>query len=493
MDNINENLTTEQETAITNQDVTNTPGVVDVSVLETSPEPIPEQPATNAPQTASIADQLVQLRQQDMERAKLAQEEANKLQADQSEQEMLVRTLSGETLGQGAAETQALADAGVGQKQSEIDALDSAILAASTALKQAQVQDERDVQSLAGRGRGIPASVVRGRQALMTQQRNADRKVEAIELENDIATSQLLQGKVENARKSIQRAVALKFEDKRAELAVEQQFLSRVDSKESKSRQEAIRREEKVMQKFEEEANAVFDVATMASTNGAPASIVAQINKAENKQEALELAGRYSISITNRMAQAKRAAEIDALGLTTETDKFAVAEATEKVEAINSLITDPNLDAVIAGTKAGVKIGGSGKELAGGVSSRVTKAQRADVVASVESIVSGLTLDELASAKERGVTFGALSEQEMITVAAAASRIGQRRITNKSGTTIGYRGTEGSVQEDLKLIQDAAKRDFERRTGQEYTEPVIESEASYVDGLETSVYSVLAG
>ena len=293
---IDENLTTEQEIAIDNQDLLDEPGTIDVNVLEETVADVPEQQPTAQTEgdTLSAAETMLSLQERDRQRAEDSRTQALQLAEQQSEQELMVQALAGQTLGEGRAVTQALAESGVNDRQREIDSLDAAILSASTALKRRIARDEADIQSLAGSGRGIPASVVRGRQALMQQQRNAQRKVEAIELENDIATSELLQGKVDNARKAIERSVELQFEDKRAELELEKTFLERIDTKEARAREEALSREEKEIENAKEQANAVFDISVMASRNGAPASVIKEINRAKTKEEALEAVGQYA-------------------------------------------------------------------------------------------------------------------------------------------------------------------------------------------------------
>jgi len=470
MPTINENLTTEQETAIDNQDVTTTPGVIDVETLEDTPAPLPEATPTTAPTTLSAAEAHLEQNALQAEKAKEEQERADKLRSEQSEQELIVQTIAGETLGQGAAETQAFAEAGVGAKQAEIDSLDSAILAASKALKLAQVQDERDIQSLAGQGRGIPASVVRGRQALMQQQRNADRKVEAIELENDIATSQLLQGKVDSAKKAITRAVELKFADKKAELQLEKDFLSRIDTKEATARQEAIRREEKVIEKAEEEADAVFGVATMASGNGAPASIIAKINKAETKQEALALAGRYGVSISDRIAQAKRGDEVKALSEKLDVTPAALAQAEKQLDDVRKLSdtsfkrTSAGLD-IKDGEITDIIIAPSGTKLRAqrGVGSQKAAAQ--DYVSNVETIISTLTMNTFQEAKAKGLTFGAMQESEWNMLANTATALSQRRIQNNKGKVLGYSGSPEEFMSNIDELTSTIEGSYERATG----------------------------
>jgi hypothetical protein len=460
MDTINKNLTPEQETSIKEQDVTKTNGAVDLNVLETQASDLPEAPVTNdnTNQTLSFAESLNQANELQRQRTAEAQAEAQKQAIAQADQEAVVRTIAGETLGQGAAETQALADSGISESQQAIDALDQAILNSSKALKMAMVQDERDVQSLAGQGRGIPASVVRGRQALLQSQRRADRKVEAIELENDIATSELLQGKVDSAKKAIQRSVELQFADKKAELEIEKDFLSRVDTKEANARKEAIRREEKQMEKAQEEADEVFNLAQKVQEAGGSAQEVAAVMKAKDRNEAL--ANAPTLGRIARMDMAIKSAELqkiqsdiaasNAEGVVPNEQKAEVAQ--NKVELLKRM----------SGNKLGLveSVGTTGIGRVG-LSKLLGFGKTSDFEAAAKSFLATDTLDTLIDIKARGATFGNLSDGERAAVGMAANALaGFAEYDNQGNPTGKFKGSEGVVSGHIETIQKAYEKEF---------------------------------
>ena len=83
--------------------------------------------------------------------------------------------------------------------------------------------------------------------------------------------------------------------------------------------------------------------------------------------------------------------------------------------------------------------------------------QKQDFIASVEQLVSGLSLDALIEAKERGATFGALSEGEMQILASSASKIGTWKVT-KDGNVTGYNTSQSAFKKELDNINRMLSR-----------------------------------
>lgn len=77
---------------------------------------------------------------------------------------------------------------------------------------------------------------------------------------------------------------------------------------------------------------------------------------------------------------------------------------------------------------------------------------KADFIAGVEQLTSGLSLEELIAAKGRGATFGALSDSELRILSSAATRIGTWRIKDKNGNVTGYKASEKSFKDELDNI-----------------------------------------
>jgi len=87
-----------------------------------------------------------------------------------------------------------------------------------------------------------------------------------------------------------------------------------------------------------------------------------------------------------------------------------------------------------------------------------------DALAIAKNLVSNQTLQALADAKSKGITFGALSEGELGLVADAAGRISSKLIKDKDGNITGFSGSEGQFMSDLKLIKESLKKSIETKT-----------------------------
>lgn len=79
-------------------------------------------------------------------------------------------------------------------------------------------------------------------------------------------------------------------------------------------------------------------------------------------------------------------------------------------------------------------------------------AQKEDFIASVQQLVSGLSLDALIEAKEKGATFGALSDTEMQILSSSATKIGTWVMKDKKGKVIGYKAGEQQMRDELDNI-----------------------------------------
>jgi hypothetical protein len=76
-------------------------------------------------------------------------------------------------------------------------------------------------------------------------------------------------------------------------------------------------------------------------------------------------------------------------------------------------------------------------------------------LAIANNLVANQTLQSLADAKNKGITFGALSEAELAAVASAASRVASKAIMDKeTGKISNFTGLQSDFINDLKLIKE---------------------------------------
>lgn len=85
--------------------------------------------------------------------------------------------------------------------------------------------------------------------------------------------------------------------------------------------------------------------------------------------------------------------------------------------------------------------------------------KKGDAITYANLIVSSQTLQALADAKSKGITFGALSEKELQTVAASASALAARQ--KEDGT---FRGTEKEFKNDLDTLLIYLQKSIQSKT-----------------------------
>ena len=134
--------------------------------------------------------------------------------------------------------------------------------------------------------------------------------------------------------------------------------------------------------------------------------------------------------------------------------KKQLANMKSQVDLISGLITDKNLSGAV-GT-IGLGRFAPIQSLTGG---------KANFIAGVEQLRSGLNLQALIDAKAKGATFGALSDQELQVLANAATKIGVWTVKDKNGNVKGYKANENDFKTELDKINNFAKLDYIYRGG----------------------------
>ena len=258
------------------------------------------------------------------------------------------------------------------------------------------------------------------------------------------------------------------------------------------------------VQAEKEQMRAVQKLAIDALNGGAPQSLVSEMMKSKTLADASALGGQFvgaldreeqraSINASNASASLKaeqllqmqqpsvvtRPTEIvDINGVKslvdtqtgetiqtfeagTTTNEVEVARGTAFVNTIDALKTDSGLNSSVGPTfltrTAGVDALSGAKD---------------DFVASVENVVKTLTLNTFAEAKEKGMTFGAMSQGEWNILGDSATKISNFRVYEKEGipgfrkTTdkvAGYDASEKDFLTELDSISNFAKMDAIRR------------------------------
>lgn len=136
-------------------------------------------------------------------------------------------------------------------------------------------------------------------------------------------------------------------------------------------------------------------------------------------------------------------------------DQIAAIDA--QIKNVNDLIGGSGYNyKVISGASQGGFLGFGG---------RVTGA-KGDALSIAENLIANQTLQSLADAKAKGITFGALSGPELNAVASAASRVASKAIIDKeTGKLTGFSGSESGFKKDLETIKKGLEDSKLKKTG----------------------------
>lgn len=141
--------------------------------------------------------------------------------------------------------------------------------------------------------------------------------------------------------------------------------------------------------------------------------------------------------------------------LTMDDDQIAAIDA--QIKNVNDLIGGSGYNyKVISGISQGGALG---------IGGRITGA-KGDALSIAENLIANQTLQSLADAKAKGITFGALSGPELNAVASAASRVASKAIVDKeTGKLTGFSGSETGLKKDLETIKEGLEKSKTKKTG----------------------------
>lgn len=157
-------------------------------------------------------------------------------------------------------------------------------------------------------------------------------------------------------------------------------------------------------------------------------------------------------------------------------DDAQIAAINDQIKNIDDLLKDGGYNyKVISGPIQGGLFGFGG---------RITGA-KGDALGIARNLVSNQTLQALADAKAKGITFGALSEAELNAVANSASRIASKLIKNGENI-VGFEGTEDEFKKDLEAVRDGLIKAKTKKTGGTGTQTPEQDNVNYTNLLNTN-------
>lgn len=308
---------------------------------------------------------------------------------------------------------------------------------------------------------------------------NLQRRLSVKERENSIralgiaAQAAQAQGNVQMAQNYIDSAVEAKYEPLKAELDMRKWMLGRADKFAEGKQKEKFQLQMKDIEKQEREIAEVTNLSQNVIKNGAPQRIIDEVLglpedatrdqllaipgiqpylMSQGERLDLQLKRTNLASASLKLQEARRTlatANMD----NPEENKLVKARYQDEIDALESLKGDTKSIAASAGRfrKAGPF--------------RVDEAM--DWRAGINTVLAGLTLDELGRVKAEGVTFGQLSNDERKAVGSAASALNSAMILDKQGQPTGkFRMSEEMVEKQIDTILKYKKIDFEELTGQ---------------------------
>lgn len=268
-----------------------------------------------------------------------------------------------------------------------------------------------------------------------------------------------------NAQSLIDKKVALKFADVQANIDalkfIYDENKDRLTTEEKNLLDERIKREDRSYElaknEFEDLEKQKIDLVKNAQANGASNQVMSAIMQSKNIEEAYRNAGRFGVSIDDKIRQAqlnKIRTELSNLNLSEEEADVA-SETADRVSNIDTILNNDGLSSAV-GVNAVARRG------------FLRAGKKQDFIAGVEQLTGKLTLQSLIDAKKNGATFGALSDSELKILAGSATRIGTWAKKDKNGNIVGYKVSEQAFKNELNKIKELAKKDFEKRTGISY-------------------------
>jgi len=141
--------------------------------------------------------------------------------------------------------------------------------------------------------------------------------------------------------------------------------------------------------------------------------------------------------------------------------KRVIPEDDAQIMGINDQIT--NIDDLLRGDGFGSIVG----VVQGGYGIIPDKHNtgKQDVLAIAQNLISNQTLQALADAKSKGITFGALSDAELNTVAATASKLASKAVKDDKGKVTGFTGSEDALKADLLKLKTLLQKSVVMKTG----------------------------
>lgn len=168
------------------------------------------------------------------------------------------------------------------------------------------------------------------------------------------------------------------------------------------------------------------------------------------------------VEVDGRAFEIKTLADQKAYSEIESTKKEAELMAKSAVDSLGTKVTQ--LDEAIADEK-GLKAAVGTNFLGRAPISSLYEGDKQRFLGAVDQIVSTDALDTLIAAKEKGATFGALSDSEMRILKASATKFGTWEVRDKDGKITGYNVDEATFKKELNTVRELTLKAQEKAAG----------------------------
>jgi hypothetical protein len=433
--------------------------IIDVSTLSSNPKPFttPTMGSTAGNASSVVTSQVGTM--SDM--AKEQQRKVETAQTATTESASALRGYLDKLAGKGVAQVEAETEAGIPKLTQELTDITNQIEAKQLAARR-QIEA---VQSEAGLTKG-----------------QVNQRVQEINRQNakELADLSIIQNarnrNLLTAQDLVNRKIDLEYGDLKDRIEAEKFFYQENKDDLTKAEQnllnERIRQDERQYNEGVALEKTKQELIIQASSNqNVPLSVIQQAQRAKTPSEVASILAPYMVDELRQLQIAKAKMELGGVSDEPVTQPIALAQAQTNIQQINDLLQSGGIKSAVGTnflSRAPQGFWGSLGAVAtvigipsfiGGVWKKTT-GQHQNFIAGVEQLQSQLSLDSLIQAKERGATFGALSDSELRVLSSSASKLGSWVKRDKSGNVIGYNTTEANLKRELDKINNFAKLDY---------------------------------
>lgn len=432
---------------------------IDVSNLGSNPKPFttPTMGSTAESASGAIMSQIGAM-------TDIAKEQQGKIDTAKTattESASALRGYLDKLAGKGQAQIEAETEAGIPKLTQELTDITNQIEAKQLAAR-------RQIEALE-KIPGITAEGLRGRAALIE-------KESARELADLSIIQNARNRNLTTAQDLVNRKIELEYGDLKDRIEAEKFFYQENKDDLTKAEQnllnERIRQDERQYNEGVALEEAKQKLIIQASSNqNVPLSVIQQAQRAKTPSEVASILAPYMVDELRQLQIAKAKMELGGVSDEPVTQPIALAQAQTNIQQINDVLQSGGIKSAVGtnflsrapqgfwGSLGAVATVVGIPSFIGGVWKKTT-GQHQNFIAGVEQLQSQLSLDSLIQAKERGATFGALSDSELRVLSSSASKLGSWVKRDKSGNVIGYNTTEANLKRELDKINNFAKLDY---------------------------------